>query len=89
MLSMGLKHILKYFPEWEPIITIINLLCSILIPLDYFRNFILLGETPSSSLPREGKLQKKYIPKHTHMEMDHVHICQTKIQHLLERLSGQ
>lgn len=88
MISMGLKHILKYFPEWEPIITIINLLCSFLISLDFFRNFILLQETPSSSFPSEGKLEQKYIPMHTYMEMDHVHTRQIKIEHLLERLSG-
>lgn len=88
MISMGLKHILKYFPEWGPTTTIMNLLCSILTSLDFFLDFILLGETLSSSLPREGKIEQKYIPKHTHMEMDHVHICQIKIEHLLERLSG-
>lgn len=41
-----------------------------------------------SSLPRESKIEQEYIPKHTHMEMDHVHICRIKIEHLPEGLSG-
>lgn len=42
----------------------------------------------SSSLPREGKIEEECIPKDTHMEMDRVHICQIKIEHLPEGLSG-
>lgn len=50
---------------------------------NFIRDFPLQGETPC----REGKIEQEYIPRHTHMEMDHVHIRQIKIEHLLERLS--
>lgn len=40
------------------------------------------------SLPKEDMVEWEYIPKHTRMEMDHVHIRQIKIVHLSEGLSG-
>lgn len=41
-----------------------------------------------SSLPKEGKIEQEHIPKHTHMEMAHVHIRQIKIEPCLKGCQG-